>query len=654
MVQTGYSGIMRKNWGDIGLDYKYNYPNNLDLRPKSQLHREIVDRLGEMTKESHSVMSRRYSDWQAIDHTLTAYIPTDEEEDELLAVDSRTPVSVVVPVSLSILETLMSSFTAGFLDRPYFKYGGVGPEDRLKAIMLEHIVDIHTVRFKVGLNMMTQWRDQFAYGLGVVTPTWDVIRGRRTTVEDTSFFDALSGIFTGNGSRRRRSRVRTLFEGNRLDNIDIYRYLPDPNFPPHEVQRGRYVGWSSRETYMSLLEDEEYSTEDLFNVKYIKHIDGHSAMFMSDQSGRQTKTGTNVMLGSTENQPVDVTYMYVKLIPAEWKLGRSERIEKWRFVVAGDEVIIGAKPLGLDHDMFPVAVTAPYFDGHSATPVSPLEILYGLQKYADWCVNSHKANQRKALNDMFVVDPQLVNIHDVRDPGPGKIIRMRESMWGRGVQGIEQLKVTDVTAGNMVDLGIITQIMNKAVGTPDQIQGVMRTGPERMAGSEAKNVALAALSRVKRMATVTSIMSNHDVAMMFAYHTQQLMKQNVYSELAGEWEDLFRRQYPSFDTEKPFEIKPKDIVVDFDVIPVDPNIGGDEHMDTLVQMLQIIVQSEELSKEIDVPTLVKHIFRVGGFKDVEAFVRRRGGQANVSVMPDEEVGEEVTKGNLRPIGAGVN
>jgi hypothetical protein len=47
---------------------------------------------------------------------------------------------------------------------------------------------------------------------------------------------------------------------------------------------------------------------------------------------------------------------------------------------------------------------------------------------------------------MLIVDPSLINMADLEDPKPGKLIRMRRAAWGRGVENaVKQLNVNDIT-----------------------------------------------------------------------------------------------------------------------------------------------------------------------------------------------------------------
>ena len=106
--------------------------------------------------------------------------------------------------------------------------------------------------------------------------------------------------------------------------------------------------------------------------------------------------------------------------------------------------------MDLDHNMYPVSVCAPEFDGYTITPISSLEVIYGLQEILDFLFTSHVANVRKAINDMLIVDPYLINMADLAKPGPGKLIRTRRAVWGRGVENaVKQLAVTDITHNHM-------------------------------------------------------------------------------------------------------------------------------------------------------------------------------------------------------------
>ena len=381
-------------------DLDYSYKDNLDLRPSGELHKRLLTEVYQRALESSNEMSKRYDSWKKVDKTLTAYVKLDDSETVIKNQDDRKPVSIVVPYSYATLETILTYFTTAFLEDPIFRYEGSSPEDLVGAILLEKVVAQHVQSFKVALNLHTMYRDSLAYGAGIVTPTWDRKWGWRTVKQDAGFMSVLFSKFMQTGLRKERQET-ILYEGNRLKNIDPYRYLPDPNAAIHEVQTGEYVGWVESTNYVKLLELEK-NDKDVFNVQYLKGMTGNSGQSQFNKSksdtGRTDRFGSGQASASTTTSPIDVVWLYVSIIPKDWKLGREDYPEKWLFGMAADKVLICAKKLELDHDMFPVAVCAPDFDGYSSSPVSRLELMYGMQTALDWLFNCYD-DQTEVLTD---------------------------------------------------------------------------------------------------------------------------------------------------------------------------------------------------------------------------------------------------------------
>jgi|TARA_Y100000310_G_C20694357_1_gene824439 hypothetical protein len=626
-----------------GVHYEYDYPDGMDLKPGHDAHDDLVDLVMKRAQESRRNMENRYDSWNAVDRTLTAYV-TPEKEKNIKDANASPP--VVVPMSYATLETLLTYMTTAFLDNPIFRYQGLGSEDTIGAILLELIIDTHCRRAKVGLNLHTQFRDAFSYGFGVVSAGWERKLGKKAVKNNTGFISSISGLFKQTGVER-LMKDGVVWEGNYLDNIDPYLFLPDTNVPITEIQKGEYVGWIDRDNIMSLLGQEE-EDEDMFNVKYLKHIDGTSALTKSEKDERARQEGVwRNRDTTTETSPVDVVYMYCNIIPFDYDLGDSEYPEKWLFVVGGDTVLLKAQPLGLDHGDYPVGIAAPDFDGYSSSPISRMEVIYGLQETMDWLFTSHVANVKKAINDMLVVDPSLVNINDLRNPGPGRLLRLRRAAWGRGVEGaVKQLSVSDVTQGHMKDTTYITDIIQRVSAASDPLQGIMRSSGERRSATEARDSRSGALSRVEKAAKLMSLQSMQDIARMFASHTQQLMTEDTYVNIAGRTEEELREEYGA-DTR--IKVRPEDLILDYDIVIHDGSSPGGEPADLWVQLYQILSQNPEVGQQFDMVRVFKHVARQLGAKNVDDF-QRNINQTQVQTMPDEEAMREVERGNLIPMG----
>ena len=246
---------------------KYSYPHELDLRPDKTKHRELVAKLREMARSSNDKMSKRHQVWNDIEKQMKAYIKLDKSERDLKAEDSRKPVSVVVPLSSVAADTLLTSFSSALLQLPYYRFQGAGPEDQIGAILLEKIIEHQSLKFKQGLALHTMFRDAIVYGLGAVSLDWRTkkVRVRRNQpILDMGYLGSMEAI----GLETVRN-VDTLYEGNSLQNIDPFCFLPDPNVPIQRFQEGEFVAGVERTNYLSLVRLEDEGGGQFFNVKHI-------------------------------------------------------------------------------------------------------------------------------------------------------------------------------------------------------------------------------------------------------------------------------------------------------------------------------------------------------------------------------------------------
>lgn len=633
-------------------DLGYEYPDNLKLRPGSELHDRLVSMVMERATDSFGMMSKRFSSWNEIDKTLTCYMWHDEEEEEVLQKDPRKPVSIVIPYTYATLETTLTYLMAAFLQDPIFRYEGVSGEDVVGATLLELVIAQQCRRNKIALSLHSIFRDCLAYGIGVGVASWEQVYGTRERRVEP-LLDVFSELEESARLRKVVER-KLLWEGNSLSVVDPYRFLPDPSQGIQDIQKGTYCGWLEGTSYVDLLSRERHG-DDLFNVKYLKYLsDGRSSLF-GDQSGRYLDTGGDPrdQVNQDYSRPVDVIHMFIKIIPNELDLPGGpgnedgEYPEHWYFAVGGDSILISARPLDLNHGKFPVVACAPGFDGRSVAPISRLELVHGIQTAINFVINSHITNIRKALNDMFVADPLMVNIRDLSDPRPGRIIRLRRAAWGRGVKDyIQQLKVTDVTANNVRDAIFLMDIVDRVSAATHNLMGVMRPGSERRSAQEFQGTHAGAISRMERIARIISLQALQDLAYIFASHTQQFMSEETFVKVAGEYAEKLKSLLTGAQ-EGRLAVSPDHLDVSYDVIVRDGSVPGTGFSDAWVEIFRIITSNELLSQAFDVPKIFEYIAKNLGAKNVEEFKAR---PIKPQLMDDEEVLKNIEAGNLRGVG----
>jgi len=628
------------------MDFDYKYPERLNLKPGSDLHKKLRSRIWERARQARNEIQKRFSSWRELDRKLTAYIPLKEEEERVKEKDEEKPVTIVFPYTYSELESVLTYLVSAFLQDPMLMYEGVEDNDTVGAMLMELVVRLHCNKNKVPLNVHTVLRDSLVYGIGAGVPEWTRLYGKKPIVK-RSLVSSLLGAGWGKSVSMEHG---LLFEGNSLSNVDPYMLLLDPTVSADEFQKGEFNGWVDRNNYMRLLGEEPQADSGLFNVKYLKDRKDRKSILALDQSAREEKHGgsSDLQKGmSGISSVVDVIKMYVTLIPKEWELGSNEYPEKWYFELAADDIIIRCNRADHAHGMYPMALAAPESDGYSITPMGRMEILGGLQHVLDFLFNSHIANVRKAINDMLIVDPYLVNINDLRDPKPGKLIRLRRPAWGRGVDKVvQQLGVTDITRSNIADSVYITQWMDRVAGADQSLSGVLRTGgPERLTKAEFQDTRGSSMGRMQRMALLIGMQFFQDLGTFFAVHAQQYMSKEVFVKIVGRNAERLRQVFKGKDN---VGITPDQIAISYDLFMRDGSLPGARFSEAWLEMFKVIAPDQELRREFDVVKIFSFIATQLGAKNVEEF-KRNVDRIQPQTLPDETVESEAKRGNLIPI-----
>lgn len=629
--------------------YDYEYPKGVNLQPGTRVHDEIVTRILNRARQSFEVMQLRHPAWNRIDDTLTAYIAPDVVEQKVTLKDARKPVSIVVPYSFATLETILTYFTGAFLQDPVFQYEGASSEDMIGSKLLELCIANQMKRSGGALALHTMWRDSIAYSIGCLAAGWRRETGKRVVKSERPL--GWLQRLTGKAQMQKKTVPYLFYEGCDLQNIDPYLILPDPNQPIHKISEMEFFGWIEEVPLMTLLDEELWPDSDLFNVRYLQQFKEQYTEFTVDPSRRGYKYGLNErrkMFGTTNSKTV--INMYVTIIPKDWELGKSEYPEKWVFQVVDGKVLTKCRPLDLVHNQFPVVIASPDFDGYSVAPTSRLELIDGLQTVINFLFNSHMANVRRAVNNMFLIDPSLVNVPDFEDPSGGLLVRLRRAAWGRGVEGaMQQLSVVDVTARHIQDAFQTMDLGGRVTGANENAMGMMRAGSERRSATEAGGAMQSTMNRMERMAKVVGEMAMNPLAYLLAFHTQQLMSEDTYVKIVGDWVTDLQTEY---QPQQKVKVSPFDLLVEFDCIPRDGSLPYDVSgiSERWVNLYQVLAQNPQVGAQFDMVRIFKHIARLMGAKDINSFAAVNQNM-QTQVQPDQAVESQVQKGNLVPIQA---
>ena len=639
-------------------DFGYDYPNGMNLKPGSEFHSKLLRRVIDRAQLSYNVMSSNWNGWEEMDRKLRAFVPASRIENRRKSEnEGKTYMfqgeELVIPLTYAVLQAHTTYMMKAFVDYPIFRYEGVGPEDVQGAAILEFVINHQARRNNMGLSLYTAFRDAFIYGFGAISPIWTKeSEGRR--IEDAEGDFDLTGTFKAQKIIRRKQSIQ--YEGNKLYNIDPYKFLPDPNAPIQDIQSGEFISWIDKSNVQNLL-DEELTTPRMFNAQYANMLRDRTSVLAA--ANRRTQEQTDTVYGSVPApekvlNPIDVLWMYVRLIPSSWELGNSDRPELWLFQIAADKVILQAHKVNLDHGMYPIATCAPDFDGYTSCPPSRISIIQDLQEIVDFLFTSRIANIRKSLHGQYVVDPYMVNIPDLADPSPGKIIRLRKSVWGKvNVDAaVSQLPVEDVTAGIPAEIQFIQELMQQTTSAQDQVMGFVGPRTTRISASEVQGARSSSLSRLETTAQIISMQMMQPLAKMLASQTIQLMSQTAFFRLGKDASEQLRDHLSGTLSGDRAAVSPFDISVNYDVLASDGTVPGSQSVDNLIQLYQIMASNPLVAQQVDMMKFFKNIARELGVKNIDDFIQQQQQappQPSPAVASNEQVEQDVQAGNLVPL-----
>jgi hypothetical protein len=199
----------------------------------------------------------------------------------------------------------------------------------------------------------------------------------------------------------------------------------------------------------------------------------------------------------TEVQRVIIPSEY--MIDEETPLGPEDYPVKYNIWYLNDNRIVKCEPLGYIHDQFTYTIGQYTPDMHELINQALAGSIDALQDVITWFINARVTNVRKVIGNQLVVDPELVNMQDVKDRSG--VIRMKPQASRLGIdRAIKQLDLRDVTANHVNDAAFLKDMVQETTGITENALGQFSSG--RRSATEAKNVNVGATLRLKLIAVL--------------------------------------------------------------------------------------------------------------------------------------------------------
>ena len=614
------------------------------LKFDSAMHKKLSPQLKNRLRLSESKMKNRYSKMAQNEELFQAYVP-ERDVDRLRKLNkSQNGVpeytTIELPYSYATAMTAHTYYTSVFLSRsPVFQLAGRHGEAENKRLALESLLS-YQIQVGMALLPMFVWLlDPAKYGFGVLGHYWDkeTVRVRNQVMQPRSFL----GLPIP-GTDRLVDVVEDVigYEGSRFYNIRAQDFFPDPRFAIVHFQKGefcgRYCEISWQEIYEGSKSGRYFNYDALKRLRSAGDKDNQTGGAPArDEGGRDRELPTQGFMEDAYDVPVGIIKgheIFVKLIPKDWKLADSDRHEVWVFNVASNGCIFGAMPLGEYHNKFPMDILVDEVDGYSLFPNAMLERVKPLNDVMTWLVNSHFYNVRQTLNNQFVVDPSMVVMKDVENPGPGMIIRLKPAAYGKDVrQAVTQLQSVDITRTHIGDVGFVQGFIERVTGANDSMMGMMEQGGRKTA-TEVRTSTNFGVTRLKTMCEWYSITGFSPMVQKVLQRTQQRYSGQKQFRMVGD-QAAFA---PNFAM-----VTPADIAGFYDYEGVDGTLPVDRFAQANLwkELMANVMINPRIAQKYDIARIFAWVAQLAGIKNMSQF----------RLMPDQAMMQQVQAGNAVPL-----
>lgn len=606
------------------------------LQEDNALHDKVLAYLVERIEDSERAMSQFYERWEANELRVQAYIDLKEHERILKARNDKGKppaiTSIVIPYSYASVLAVVTYMLHTFAGRkPMWSVGAEKQESMAAARNMETVLQYQSDHTRMVRQLAQFFQDGQIYGVSVLRCAWSEQWAARTVWKSVD--QGPLGQVVGQMLPVKEPRL--VYEGNLVEVQDPFLFFPDPRVPMSEVaRRGEYVAWRS---YVGkhTLKRMEAAGEIVGLDRVPQRMPQSNVGEMSQRSRRalgEAQPGANSNATQRRQPFYQVDQGSFEIIPAELGLGDGEVPEKWMFAIANKGRIVQAAPLGYDHDMHPVVVAEPNSLGYGFGHLSKVDFLTPLQDGMSWLFNSHIYNVRTALNNMFIVDPSMVEMQDLKNPEAGKLVRLKRAAYGRDVRtALTQLQTIDITRSHLQDINAFMQIAEK-IAVSENFMGQQASGGRKTA-TEVRSANELGGSRLAAEARVISAQAFCDLALQMSMNTQQYLSDEFYLEVVG-----------SDGLKAPIRITPESLVGDFHFPVHDGTLPLDKValLDVWKEIFLAVAQDPQLRMVYSLPKIFEYLAELGGARNIESM--------RLVANPDDALQQQLAAGNVVPLG----
>ena len=593
--------------------------------------RKVVDYVKSMVDMSYNKISKRYDHWKEADRAHDVYVPPEATtyREKAVIADTR-----------AIADTVLTYMMAALSGRnPMFQLEGLNRNSRQSAMILERVLHQQMRRTAGEARIAQMLLDSIRYGFAPTKIVWDAKSNQ-----------------------------------NQIINFDPRRVFPDPRVNWGDWDNMQYIVFSDYCSFNTLLYSGLYPKLKKFPALRHKmspprnswnahhwHKEEGRGLSIDPASPHQRERSDHAYFTLGDARIVDETW--VRMSGHEIGVPSIEQI--FFVITILDENVVIRFQLNPYGQQFPVAIGGLYQDTHKTYGQSLYDLLLPMHDIATYLLRSRIDNVQAALNNLIFVDPTQVSVPDLIDRNPWGVVRTLPGT--KPGDGVFIAQVPDVTRGHFNDIAAMSDLKQRVSAASDAQQGMptsdgIRTATEIQRLTQLGSQRLGVISRVMSATTIrpmVRMMTNNIQDALTMEGSIKIDPDNMPTQLSSVVDD----GYLDYDVAKDLQGDIDYLVID-GTLPLEPT----RNAETWMNMLQIMDKTG-LNMEYNSGKIAEEAIRAMGITDMDRFrisqdeLKAKGPSPSqqlalmekmrgASVKPQENIDNEVQKGNLIPMRQG--
>lgn len=400
---------------------------------------------------------------------------------------------VNLPLGYVHLDDMMTYFAQTFAPTRGMFYHTGKPDESDESTQMTVLMNNHAVYAGYYREVLLAIYSVLKYNLGGFTVNWSKESGPKLVKEE-------------NGEDKLTTELR--WQGNRLEAIDNYNFLRDPEVHPTKLHTDGEFGatvktrsfyWlqqkASQGAYYNCDQALKEYQGDCVNTYY--RFPPREAQMDTGEGGNSGGTDWIAVLSaqrpSGKKGAFEIVDLYIRLDPTDFGLipgsaaeqRERKRYEIWRISILNDKYIIEATYMKNIHGYLPFFMGVLNDDLMGTSQKSSSEVLTPLQDFASFLLNTHVLATRKKLWGLTVYDPTMVDLKQIPEGEVSATVPMNPEAAGKDIRtGIWQPSQQLETKQTMDDLESVMALIDQFFPTqslPSQIASIDRAVDSQVA-----------------------------------------------------------------------------------------------------------------------------------------------------------------------------